>query len=66
MQKYRYLQLFYSEVNGILFYQGFPWPILPTKHPCYTGLLRLIVFGPVFGFGTFLRDKEYCGAQYSG
>ena len=28
-----YLQLLYREVKGILLYQGFPRPILPTKHP---------------------------------
>jgi len=28
-----YLQLLYREVKGILLYQGFPRPILSTKHP---------------------------------
>ena len=27
-----YLKLLYWEVKGILLYQGFPGPILPTKH----------------------------------
>ncbi len=28
-----YLQLFYREVQGILLYNGFPSPILSSKHP---------------------------------
>ena len=37
-----YLQLLYREVKGILLYQGFPRPMLPTKHPepsvgCFVG-----------------------------
>ena len=40
--QYNYLQLLYREVKGILLYQGFPKPILPTKHPerkegCFVG-----------------------------
>ena len=40
--QYNYLQLLYREVKGILLYQGFPRPILPTKHPerkegCFVG-----------------------------
>ena len=30
---FHYLQPLHREVKGILLYQGFPRPILPTKHP---------------------------------
>ena len=30
---YNYLQLLYTEVNGILLHQWFPRPILPAKLP---------------------------------
>ena len=30
---FNYLQLLYREIKGSLVYQGFPRPILPTKHP---------------------------------
>ena len=30
---FNYLQLLYREVQGILLYQGFPRPVLSTKHP---------------------------------
>ena len=38
----KYLQLLCRKVKGILLYQGFPRPILPTKHTersegCFAG-----------------------------
>ena len=32
-QNFNYFQLLYRELKGILLYQGFPRPILPTNHP---------------------------------
>ena len=59
-----YLQLLYREVRGILLYQGFPRPILPTKHPesgkgCFADEI-----GPkkvvVQNFIVFLQFLNHC------